>query len=74
MNPKMVLDISDAQVVQMAFDLGRRARIKAHNQEVHMDLLVRALGQPEPARNPLRVSQDPAGALDEIAGGISGKL
>lgn len=74
MSKTMVLDITDAHIVQMAFDLGRRARIKRHNQEVHMDLLVRALATPEPARNPLRVSQDPAGALDEIAGGISGKL
>lgn len=75
--------INDA-VMRLAFETGRKARTQKQLTEVRMDLIWRAVGNP-PTDEDMRAdkraaealrenSQDPAGALEDIASGIGTKL
>jgi hypothetical protein len=79
-NPtKIEFSGANSAVLKAAFEAGRRERLKKKTDEVRMDLIYQAigLGVGEQIRQPIEIkesSQDPAGALDDIASGVGSKL
>jgi hypothetical protein len=79
-NPtKIEFSGADSIVLKAAFEAGRKERLKKKVDEVRMDLIYQAigLGVGEQTRQPIDIresSQDPAGALDDIASGVGSKL
>jgi hypothetical protein len=79
-NPtKIEFSGADPAILKAAFEAGRKERLKKKVDEVRMDLIYQAIGVGvgEPARQPIEIkeaSQDPAGALDDIANGVGSKL
>jgi hypothetical protein len=76
MSNRLELDGVTLAVALKVFEAGRKARLNKRIDELRMQLIEKeregfALPLKEEA---VKASQDPAGALDDIAGGIAGKL
>jgi hypothetical protein len=77
MSKRLELDGVTLAVALKAFEAGRKARLNKKIDELRMQLIEKERGGfalPIKEKEAVKASQDPAGALDDIATGIGGKL